>query len=774
MDRRTYLAALSKRTSKQRLESLDQIRPRVATVTVDSKDVYEYSSFMGTAAAPWVPPVLLHNACFDNTLAVLNDPALPVKVVGLVHESQRWQTFRGVAVGSPVTITTTLSEVQVSAEGRADLEVTSVVSAHGDVHYVEVATYTARKTGLPPMDLWRDPFPADLPVSLPHAPDFREELGLNDAGSLNTGQSTSLVTRRFPANAGRMWAKLSGDINPIHMSSLSARAFGYHRALLHGAAVEGWLQSHLGIDGTQPLTAATRFRAPVLLPNTLEVVSLEDNRFVVTEAATGRDLVHAVIQPRTRASAKAVRAGAERIPDTQISLPRVNGRISSTALTRAMVEHAGGDDPSLKRALRDVKIWRKDYRQAFVDLSRLDDPRVGVDAATRGLAFLDNAVMTTDGTKLGQIEPETPAAREETVVGTGQLDHEFHVPYKGKKLKNSDLAKQLEKWQSKGIITPGAVMKLTALIEDPTLLDLRDTTVGIIGVGAELAPVRFFLNHGATVAGVARASSKRLGPLVSEASSLAGTLYLSPAEAGDVVSNPGAVAGWLRNHDVDLVMDTLYAPGTQFLLGALGVDCVMRILGEDRDILTAYLGSPSDAYLLRDVPDRDAGTQGGTTSGGTTSGGASGALRKLIPGLGRTPAIRGGVFNGLLDVQGPNYAAAKRIGRWRATVRHAEGLPVSYNIAPMAKTRSVLTSKMLRAAYRGMEKMGLEPFDVDTSTAIMGALLIYDLRAQQRGETLTADFLVSSAVPTGMWKQRTEPQEILPKAVLLGSGAFVR
>ena len=58
---------------------------------------------------------------------------------------------------------------------------------------------------------------------------------------------------------------------------------------------------------------------------------------------------------------------------------------------------------------------------------------------------------------------------------------------------------------------------------------------------------------------------------------------------------------------------------------------------------------------------------------------------------------------------------------------------MSFNIAPMAETESVLVSKTLVAAYRGMEKLGLEPVGADTAAAIMATLLVWDLRNPHTG-----------------------------------------
>jgi acyl dehydratase len=66
---------------------------------------------------------------------------------------------------------------------------------------------------------------------------------------------------------GRRYAAVSGDHNPIHLYPLSARLFGFKRAIVHGmwskarclAAFEGRLPAGFTVD--------VRFKLPIMLPS---------------------------------------------------------------------------------------------------------------------------------------------------------------------------------------------------------------------------------------------------------------------------------------------------------------------------------------------------------------------------------------------------------------------------------------------------------------------------------------------------------------------------
>ncbi|WP_020534501.1 MaoC/PaaZ C-terminal domain-containing protein [Lewinella cohaerens] len=72
----------------------------------------------------------------------------------------------------------------------------------------------------------------------------------------------------IPAHLGKQYAKASGDINPIHTSTLIAKTMGFPRRILHGwySAVRA-LQSAETFLGKPVKTIAVDFKAPVYLPS---------------------------------------------------------------------------------------------------------------------------------------------------------------------------------------------------------------------------------------------------------------------------------------------------------------------------------------------------------------------------------------------------------------------------------------------------------------------------------------------------------------------------
>ena len=70
-----------------------------------------------------------------------------------------------------------------------------------------------------------------------------------------------------PADIGRRYGAVSGDRNPIHMSALSARLFGFKRAIAHGMWTKARALSYLlPADPLERAFATVEFKTPLLLP----------------------------------------------------------------------------------------------------------------------------------------------------------------------------------------------------------------------------------------------------------------------------------------------------------------------------------------------------------------------------------------------------------------------------------------------------------------------------------------------------------------------------
>ena len=75
----------------------------------------------------------------------------------------------------------------------------------------------------------------------------------------------------LPGGTGRAYAALSGDRNPIHLSALSAKAFGFPRAIAHGMYTAARALAEVGPRRGPTYRWQVGFAKPVLLPTTVDV-----------------------------------------------------------------------------------------------------------------------------------------------------------------------------------------------------------------------------------------------------------------------------------------------------------------------------------------------------------------------------------------------------------------------------------------------------------------------------------------------------------------------
>jgi hypothetical protein len=198
------------------------------------------------------------------------------------------------------------------------------------------------------------------------------------------------------------------------------------------------------------------------------------------------------------------------------------------------------------------------------------------------------------------------------------------------------------------------------------------------------------------------------------------------------------------------------------------------LLADRPDSALAFLATPTDVFA---VPGEAVAHSVRAYAGRSATAKLIGRpLRTLSAGrlLRRAyvPGADPGICDSLVAQQGPNYALAKRLHRWRATVARDAGTTVSMNVAPPTRTRSVVKNRALAAAYAGAHRFGVEVFEPATANVLMAALLVHDLHTGggPAHEHPWQDEAFA-AVHGGLWRTPYAPRSALGLAALLGYGA---
>ncbi len=481
-------------------------------------------------------------------------------------------------------------------------------------------------------------------------------------------------------------------------------------------------------------------------------------------------------------------------PQPGVVFPRsADGRRSTAALGRAVAADAlRAVDPAGARAAEQETNWRSGYLTHFRRLleAGLGSREAAVTVAADGLGSLHERmrVLGEDGTETTLADWKTtgPELATAELRGTAEPETELSLPYHGTRLRGAALHRRLDDWMRAGIIEPSAAEAVRAVMDHPDWLRAEGRTVAVLGAGAEMGPLQALLRWGARVAAVDLPrpqvwqrvlDTARLGAGTVVLPVPVGTTYPDPEHAGaDLIADVPAVTDWLRGLDGSLVVGNyVYADGATNVRVSVAVDALTtRLLDARDDVALAFLATPTDVFAVPADAVRQSTDAYAARS--TVAKALGRPLRAVSAGrlLRRSyvPGSDPGINDSLVPQQGPNYALAKRLQRWRATVARDAGTTVSMNVAPPTRTRSVVKNRALAAAYAGAHRFGVEVFEPATSNVLMAALLVHDLHTgggPVHQEPWQDE--AYAAVHGGLWRTPYAPRSALGLAALLGYGA---
>ncbi|GHH20210.1 MaoC/PaaZ C-terminal domain-containing protein [Streptomyces lanatus] len=214
-----------------------------------------------------LPVTYPHVLGFPLAMRLMSGREFPLPLLGLVHTS--------ISITQHTALPATGEyELSVRVDGLAphrrgtEAAVITELRAGDEVVWESRSTYLARhRTSR------QAPTIAEAAEASESAQDVRKPL-------------PDVAEWRLAGDVGRRYGAASGDRNPIHLHPLSARLFGFPRAIAHGMwTVARCLAAH-GVP--ERVRVDARFRAPVLLPGTVTYAA-EGGRF---ELRGGADRLH--------------------------------------------------------------------------------------------------------------------------------------------------------------------------------------------------------------------------------------------------------------------------------------------------------------------------------------------------------------------------------------------------------------------------------------------------------------------------------------------------
>lgn len=248
-----FLSALLHRPNANRLK---QFKPPMLpdltqseVVTIDPKHYLKYCELTQWTYST-LHPCYLQVLSLPMQLACLSHPRSPFPVLGLVHRKNVIRMKAAMSLGDAVTLNVGFKRVIAHKLGWDVIMYTQAIQ-NGQCCYEAEATYLVRIRA-PHVD--RQPTKSN-----------QESIRNEKDGALS--HSKPVVTITANADIGRKYAKVSGDGNPIHLYGITAKLFGFPRAIAHGMWSLATSVSYVYKPQTnEHVTISCRFKTPFFLP----------------------------------------------------------------------------------------------------------------------------------------------------------------------------------------------------------------------------------------------------------------------------------------------------------------------------------------------------------------------------------------------------------------------------------------------------------------------------------------------------------------------------
>ncbi|MGC5247190.1 MaoC/PaaZ C-terminal domain-containing protein [Gordonia sp. DT219] len=213
---------------------------RLENVRVDPDRLLAYTRATGQQFGTTLPITYPFVLQFPLAMKIMTDGDFPFGAVGSVHVENSIHRLRPIGLDEPLTIESHAENLREHRKGML-VDMVSEISVGTELVTRQVATFLKQqRTSL--SDEPRGPQPRE---QAPPPPDAI-----------------------LAVNLGRIreYAAASGDRNPIHMGDLTAKAFGFPKAIAHGmwsaAAAVANIEAQLPDD----VTYSVRWGKPILLP----------------------------------------------------------------------------------------------------------------------------------------------------------------------------------------------------------------------------------------------------------------------------------------------------------------------------------------------------------------------------------------------------------------------------------------------------------------------------------------------------------------------------
>jgi hypothetical protein len=223
-------------------DSLPDTRLELHGVGFDLGHVGHYREVCGFPRAVAIPSTYPHVLAFPLHLALMTVREFPFAVLGAVHLENTIEQLRPLQPDDLFDLSVQATQLGPHPRGRT-VTVVSEAAVGGEVVWRDASVFLSRGRSSGERS---GPAPA-LPGDAPAGP----------------------VRWPLDSGLGRRYAAVSGDRNPIHLSTVTARAFGFPTQIAHGMWTKARVLAALAPRLPAAFAVTVSFKKPVPLPSTV-------------------------------------------------------------------------------------------------------------------------------------------------------------------------------------------------------------------------------------------------------------------------------------------------------------------------------------------------------------------------------------------------------------------------------------------------------------------------------------------------------------------------
>lgn len=242
-------------------------------VRVDTEALARYARVCGFRLGTSLPPTYPHVLAFGLHMQLMTRGDFPFAPVGLVHVENAITQHAPVPTSAPLELRVRATQPEPHPKGRTFAFLTEA-RVDGTLLWEERSTMLRRGPG---------------GSEEPRKP-----------ARTKAGELPARAEWRLDGGLGRRYASVSGDRNPIHLTGLTAKLFGFPDAIAHGMWTAA--RSLAALEGRLPEAFRTEvaFKQPVRLPARVTWASEERPkgiRFAVRDTQRGTPHLEGSVTP---------------------------------------------------------------------------------------------------------------------------------------------------------------------------------------------------------------------------------------------------------------------------------------------------------------------------------------------------------------------------------------------------------------------------------------------------------------------------------------------